>query len=261
MPVIAFLGVVQHEVALGQLRKLVDSIRSKAGSGCVVLCNTSGMFANAARLDSQIEVLFESGIDLVLPGEQAIARGVARSAISANRWPMIRPLNLSETLPGKGAVLYEKAADPFWVLSLLDGSGKILVEPAHVVLDAFLRNKTDRFPVLINVHGNDYDLKKALAWKYTNSGHQISWFDSGLGCLSASCEIIADGGFIQPEVGCVACVGSIAGLSPEIWWQRKIDRLPVTQQTAWGVVNCDYTLLWLDSNGKAQKFEYGTLNV
>ena len=261
MPVIAFLGIIQHEVAFGQLRKLVDAVRSRAGSGCVVLCNASGLFANAARLDSQIEVLFESGIDLVFPGEQAIARGAARSAIAAGRWPLIRPLNLPENSPGSGAVLCDKASDPFWALSLLDGSGKIQVEPAYGILEVFFRNKIDKFPVLINVQGNDLDLKKALAWKYADSGHQISWFGSGLGCLSAAGGISADGGFIQPEVGSIACAGSIGGFAPEIWWQRRINRLPVAQQAGWGALKCDYTLLWLDNNGKAQRFVCETLCV
>ncbi|MBU1106535.1 MAG: YmdB family metallophosphoesterase [Candidatus Riflebacteria bacterium] len=235
-------------------------MKSKAGSGCVVLCNASGLFANAARLDSQIEVLFESGIDLVFPGEQAIARGAARSASSSDRWSLIRPLNLPVNSPGNGVVLYDKASDPFWVMSLLDGSGKILVEPAYRVLDDFFRNKVDKYPVLINVHGSDYDLKKALAWRYTNSGHQISWFGSGFGFLSAAGEIIADGGFLQPEVGSVACAGSIGGLAPEIWWQRKIDRLPVAQQTGWGTLKCDCTILWLGNDGKAQRFVCETLS-
>ncbi|EKD84339.1 MAG: hypothetical protein ACD_39C00098G0004 [uncultured bacterium] len=261
MPVIAFLGVFQHEVASMQLRKLVDAVRAKAGSECVVLCNASGLFANAPRLDEQIELLFESGIDLVFPGEQAIARGGARTAVAAARWSMVRPLNLPESSPGQGALLFDKLSEPFWVVSLLDGSGRIPVEPAHEALEVFFRNKNDKFPVLINVHGSDSDYKKALTWKYSGSGNLVCWFGSGAGSLSAACEIAADGFFSQPEVGVVAFEKSIGGFAPDIWWQRKIDRLPVSTQPGWGAWRCDYTLLWLDSNRKPQKFIYETLSV
>lgn len=258
MPVFVFLGVFQHEVAPMQLRRLVDAVRNAAGGGCIVLCNACGLFANAARLGSQIEQLFESGIDLVFPGEQAIARGAARTAMGSGRWPMVRPLNLPADSFGQGAMLLQRESQSFWVVSLVDGSGRISVEPAHLALEKFFGNKNDKFPVLINVHGNDFDYKKALSWKYSNSGNQISWFGSGGGALSAACEISADGSFFQPEVGVASCVGAIGGLSPEIWWQRKIDRLPVSPQPGWGVWRCDYTLLWLGTDGKAQKFVSGT---
>ncbi|PKL50183.1 MAG: hypothetical protein CVV42_04125 [Candidatus Riflebacteria bacterium HGW-Riflebacteria-2] len=254
MPVFAFLGVFQHEVASQQLRKLVDAVRALAGNGCIVMCNTGGLFANAARLDSQVEVLFESGIDLVFPGEQAIARGAARSLVGSGRWPVVRPLNLPATSPGQGALLLDNCSKPVWVVSVLDGSGRIPVEPAHVVLEDFFGNKSDSFPVLINVHGNDFDYKRALAWKYENSGHQISWFCSGGGAMSSACEIRSDGSFFQPEAGNAACRGSIAGLAPDIWWKRKIERVPVLSQPGWGAWRCDFTLLWLDTDGKAQKF-------
>jgi len=254
MPVFAFLGVFQHEVALQQLRKLVDAVRVLAGSGCVVLCNTSGLFANAARLDSQVEVLFESGIDLVFPGEQAIARGAARALVESGNWPMVRPLNLPANSPGQGAMLFDNHSEPVWLISILDGSGKIPVEPAHSALADFFRNKKDRFPVLINVHGNDFDYKRALAWKYENSGHQVVWFGSGCGAMSSACEICSDGTFYQPETGNAAWRGSIGGLAPDIWWKRKIEKLPVSPQPGWGVWQCDCTLLWLDNKGKALKF-------
>ncbi len=254
MPVFAFLGVLQHEASSQQLRRLVDAVRALAGSGCVVLCNASGLFANAARLDAQVELLFESGIDLVFPGEQAIARGAARALVDSGRWPMVRPLNLPAGSPGRGTLLLDKFSEPAWIISVLDGSGRIPVEPAHLALAEFFRNKSDRFPVLINVHGNDYDYKKALAWKYEQSGHQISWFGSGGGAVSSACEIKADGSFYLPEAGNAAFRGSIGGLAPEIWWQRKIERLPVSPQPGWGAWRCDCTLLWLDSDGKAQKF-------
>jgi len=254
MPVFAFLGVFQHEVASQQLRKLVDAVRAMAGSGCVVLCNASGLFANAGRLDAQVEQLFESGIDLIFPGEQAIGRGAARTLVESGNWPMVRPLNLPANSPGQGALLLDRHSESVWIVSLLDGSGRIPVEPAYVAFEEFLRNKSDRFPVLINVHGNDFDYKRALAWKYGQSGHQLYWFGSGSGAMSSACEIMTEGSFYQPETGNVACRSSIGGLAPDIWWKRRIERLPVSPQPGWGAWSCDCTLLWLDSEGKAQKF-------
>jgi calcineurin-like phosphoesterase len=258
MPVFAFLGVIQHEVASQQLRRLVDAIKAMAGSGCVVLCNASGLFANAARLGNQTEELFESGIDLVFPGEQSIARGAARSLVSSGRWPMVRPLNLPVESPGYGTLLFDRCCEPFWAISLLDGTGRIPVEPAHLALEEFFRNKNDSFPVLINVHGTDFDYQRALTWKYANRDCRIYWFGSSGGALSASCTVSADGSFHQPEVGIAANVGSISGLAPEIWWQRRIDRVPAPPQAGWGAWHSDCTILWLDSKGKALKFEYKT---
>ena len=251
MLAIAFTGVIQHEVEQAQLRRLTASVRADAGTGCIVVCNADGLFASAARLEAQIEVLFDSGIDVVFLGEQAIARNAGRSALMQSDRPLIRPANLARTCPGRGSLLFGGTEKSFWMLSVVDGTGKIPVEPPHVFLDKFFRNKTDDLPVIINVNGTDFDYRQALAWRYGSGRAAVLFF----GCGTGSPTVVApgEGCFLQHDTGSVVADRSIGGLTPACWWQRQIERLPVAPASEWGLLRCDYTVVWLNGNGKPQK--------
>lgn len=263
MPMLAivFFGVFQHEVAQPQLRRLIDTAKHEAGDGCVTLCNASGLFACAAALDSQIEMLFESGIDLVFPGEQAVARNAGRSALFSGRWPLVRPLNLSEAAPGNGAQLIDTAIGPFWMVSIADGSGKSQVAPAHSTLESFFCNKNDSWPVLINVSGINQDYKKALSWKYSRANAPIAWIGCGSGFAAGKAEIDSSGSFFVADVGVVASENTIDGVAADIWWKRKVEKVPVSPVPGWGSWCCDYTIIWFDSKGKAQRYQQQSIKV
>ena len=261
MLAIVFFGMFQHEVAQTQLRRLVNTARSEAGEGCVAVCNASGLFASAPGLDAQVEQLFESGIDLVFLGEQSVARNAGRSALFSGRWPLVRPLNLPDDAPGKGALLFETAIGPVWMLSISDGSGKGQVSPAHCALDSFFRNKKDAFPVFINVHGVDLEYKKALSWKYAGVSSATAWFGCGTGFPVSLVEIDGNGNIFLADTGSVVSENTIAGVSGDIWWKRNIEKIPVTSVPGWGCLHCDYSIVWFDSKGKAQKYMQKSLKV
>lgn len=254
MLAVVFIGVIQHEVAQAQLRRLVTSVKSEAGTGCITLCNANGLFANAPRLDAQVEMLFDSGIDMVFLGEQAIARSAGRSILSRAAWPMVRPLNMSEEAPGVGALLFNTVTGPVWMLSVADGSGKIQVEPPHLALEKFFANKNDKFPVIINVNGNDFEYREAIAWRYAGRGCPVAIFGCGTGYPVSLSGFDHSDSFFHPDIGSVVVDRSVAGLTPETWWQRNIDRLPVAPMPGWGALRCDYTIVWLNENGKPQKY-------
>lgn len=255
MPIFAFLGVIQHEVPVEQLRRLVDAVRSEAGATCIVICNADGLFANAPRLDSQIGVLFDSGIDLVFLGEHSITRSAARDIVMSDRWPVVRPLNIAETSPGCGVRLLTFGNFSFWAIGLIDSTGKMQIRHPYKVLDEFFLNKKDSHNVLINMHGTDFKYKKALFLHHKKRKHQIFWFNSGAGFAACNPVIVSEHSvFYQSDIGEVSCTNSIDGFSPEAWWKRKFDRLPVDRIPMWGLIYAEYTLLWVDSAGKPEKF-------
>ncbi len=261
MLAIAFTGVIQHEVEQAQLRRLTASVRSEAGTGCIIACNAGGLFASAARLDAQIEMLFDSGIDVVFLGEQAIGRNAGRSALAGVSWPLIRPLNMPDEAPGRGAVLFNSQYGPVWMLSVADGTGKIPVVLPHLALENFFGNKNDAFPVVLNVDGTDFEYREALIWRFAVRGVSLLMFGSGCGFMAALNGPASEDYFFQPDVGSVVTDKSIGGLTPESWWQRNIDRIPVSPVAGWGMLRCDYTIVWLNENGKPQKHMQKTIRL
>lgn len=261
MLAIAFMGVIQHEVEQAQLRRLTASIRQEAGTGCIISCNAAGLFANAARLEAQVEMLFDSGIDVVFSGEQSVGRNAGRTLLARTSLPVIRPMNLGESTPGTGAFLMKTQFGSVWMLGVVDGSGKIPVSLPHAALDNFFRNKTDQLPVVLNVDGTDFAYRKALLWRCAAPGLTLLIFGSGAGFVAVPGDLKSDGSFLQPDVGVVENDGSIGGLAPEVWWQRNIDRVPVTAGAGWGLLRCDYTIVWLDEKLKPHKHLQKTMRM
>lgn len=262
MLAIVFLGMFQHEVVQTQLRKLVNTAKTEAGDGCVVVCNASGLFANAPRLDSQVEMLFDSEIDVVFSGEQAVARNAGRMLLASDRWFVVRPANLAEASPGKSIRLFQlKNSGSVWMLSVADGSGRNLVEPAYETLDAFFRNKSDDFPVFINVDGTDGDYKKALFYRYSGLNSRLVMVGSGSGFQCSNALMDPCGNCFIADAGQIACEKTVAGISAEAWWKKNVERTAIQSVGGWGVLNCDYYIVWLDKTGKAQKAVQRTINL
>jgi hypothetical protein len=59
--------------------------------------------------------------------------------------------------------------------------------------------------------------------------------------------------FLQQDVGAVVVDGSICGITPESWRQRNIDRVPANPAMAWGLLRCDYAIVWLNEQKKLHK--------
>ncbi|MDN5280486.1 MAG: 2,3-cyclic-nucleotide 2-phosphodiesterase [Clostridiales bacterium] len=243
---IAFMGVIMHELPKQQLQALSAAIKTAAGVNSIVVCNANGVFSSAPRLATQVELLFDSGIELVFLGEQAIARSSGRNEIEKDDLPILRPLNLHPEIPGTGAKLIEIGEDKIWMLSVADQSYKTPVGVAHECLDEFFGNKKDNFPVLISVNGKDLDYKKALSWKYSNLGFSVAVIGTGLNFRSGDALVDGNGNLFLADIGAVAAKNAIAGVSPENWWKKHVQHVPVPMLPDNSPVNADYSLFFYE---------------
>jgi calcineurin-like phosphoesterase len=246
MIAIALVGVLMHEVAKTQLQNLVDTIKQDAEVDCFIACNANGIFASAPRLASQVEMLFDSGIELIFLGEQAIARNSGRKELQNSSMPLLRPLNLNEEAPGQGARLITCNTEKIWMLSLADQSAKSLLRPAHEQLDDFFGNKNDTFPVLINVNGQDINYKKALSWKYANEKSTVGIIGTGMNLHCGQPCLCSNGSWYLPDVGAVAPAESIAGIAPQLWWEKNIKRIPAPLVPDNSPLMADYALVFYE---------------
>lgn len=248
---IAFIGVIMHELTSGQVQALVTAVKKAAGEKALLVCNAGGLFSSAPRLAAQVELLFDSGIDLIFAGEQAIARNSGRELLAEHK-PVLRPANLNAAAPGNGTKLVGAEKDEIWMLCLTDQSFRTPVEHAHEVLDDFFRNKNDSLPVFINVNGKDPDYKKALFWKYGKGRGSVVIVGSGLNFYSGTPCVTPEGGVFLADAGITASEDSISGIAPELWWQRHIDRLPVAPLPGRGRLEADFSVFFYE-NGKVVK--------
>ncbi len=252
MLAVAFIGVIMHELTSGQVQALVTAAKTVAGENAVLVCNASGLFASAPRLGQQLELLFDSEIDLVFAGEQAIARNAGRSELQNVQRSILRPENFSSGAPGIGTKLLASGPDKIWMICLAEQSFKTPLEHAHEVLEVFFRNKKDTFPVFINVNGKDPDYKKALYWKYGKENGSVTIVGSGMNCCTGKARLSSTGSAFLADAGVVASEDSISGMAPELWWKRNIGRLPIAVLPGNGRIEADFSVFFYE-NGRAVK--------
>ncbi|MGM0598461.1 MAG: YmdB family metallophosphoesterase [Candidatus Rifleibacteriota bacterium] len=245
---IVFIGVVMHELPYQQFKALVTAVKAEAGAESMVVCNANGLFASAPRLGKQVELIFDSGIELIFLGEQAVARNSGRRVLEQSDLPLLRPINLSPGVPGFGKKLITMGEDCLWLISLTDQSNKSLVNQPHEILDDFISNKNDSYPVFISMNGSDPDYKKAIAWKYSNCGFSVVVAGTGLNYQTADINVTPDGNAFLADVGMVASKDSIAGVSPQTWWKKHIERSPVSMFPDNSPVVADYAMFYYQNS-------------
>ena len=260
MVAIAFIGSIQQEVAKEAIKTLVTSIKSEATCDCFVVCNANGLFATASKLEEQLELLFDSGIDLVMVGEQGISRNCSRSVFAKAEWPVIKALNLPGSTSRTSVKVIRQGEESFSFVSTVDGSGKVPVEQSYIKLDEFFRNKSDNSIVIINESGIDVKYLQALAWRYSRLDYPVLIFGTGSGLATAPSLKYGDKCLFQGDIGSVSVKDSIFGIDPEQWWKKNIDRRPLTLLPRWGTLCCDYTMVWF-SKGKIEKFVSKTICI
>lgn len=260
MVALAFIGSIQHEIAKDAVRKLIDTIKTEAACDCLVVCNANGLFATASKLDEQLEMLFDSGIDLVMVGEQAISRNCCRSVFAKAQWPVIKALNLPGSNEKNSVKSIEQGGENFCFVSTVDGSGKVPVEHSFIKLDELVKNITYNSILVINDNGTDYRYLQALTYRYSKLKNTVLMFGSGNALATTPSLYNGNNCLLQCDVGSVVTENTIWGIDPEQWWTKNIERRPLTLLPKWGALHCDYTITWVN-NGKIERFAAKSIRI
>ena len=262
---IAIIGQIQQELQKSQVLNLVNKIKEEAGEDCHIFCNGSGMFSWAPQLEKQVEMLFDCGIDVLFLGEQAISRTAGRNIIGKTDFCIIRPANLSNKAPGCGIKKVKFGDDEMWLISLVDGSGKVPAVPAAFEIEKFFENKKDQLPVFININGTEFRYKEALVWKICEYSNNAIVFGNGSGFRIDSEVIESDDFLIKsifiPDVGAVVTQNSIGGVSPNLWWKKNVEKIPINMVPEFGILKCDYCVIFFENIKKIQKILHKTVKI
>lgn len=263
MLVIAFLGHLQHEVAQTQILHLLKDVKQQAScEEVVVFLNAGGLFLRAPRLAFQLDTLFESGISYVFPGSGALPRNSARQAMQDKMAFLVKPENCQKSVSGSGLrfVCLNDDGLNCYLLSLAQSTNFCPMEPPVIVLDNFFRNKSDSFPVIINVCGSDLKEKKALFERYRQCDSPLLWYNTGVGYQS-SCMQSVSGGFFQADIGEIANCDTVDGVSAEDWLDKRLFKQHLVATPVCGPLRADYTLVWFDKNGKTKDYLQKTVSL
>lgn len=244
---LAFIGTIQQDVTKDSIRRLIQTIKDDALSDCLIVCNADGLFSNSSKLGEQLELLFDSGIDLIFVGEQAISRNCCRSVLQKSEWPVLKALNLTGSTIKTSIRSISHKEETFWFISTAGQNGKIQVDYSYIKLDEFFRNKKDDFPVFIVESNAEYKYLQALSWRYSKLGYSILLFGTGTGVLTLPSLIYTDNCLLQCDLGSIVVENTVNGIEPQLWWRKNIERRPLTLLPQWGAMKCDYTVILMEN--------------
>ena len=253
MVAIAFIGMIQHEISKDSFRKLIQTVKSDAICDSIVVCSADGLFSTASKLDEQLELLFDSGIDLVFVGEQAISRNCCRSVFAKGEWPIIKAINLPGSTDKSSIKRIDHNGEAFWFISTSGQKGKIPVDYSYLKLDGFLKNKNDNLPVIILESNAEYKYLQALAYRYSKLDYSVLLLGAGAGFITSPTLRYSEKCYLQCDIGSVVTENTVNGFDSELWWKKNIERRAITLIPQWGSLICDYSIVYL-KEGKIEKF-------
>lgn len=249
---ILLLGPLLRDLPAEAWRGCLAVLRSRYPAAGPVLVNANGVLRDSGAVDGFLETLFESGVDVVTLGDQAVARTVSRRALE--RWPrLLRPLNLPAGAPGTGAVSIATPAGPLWFVSLFTGTDRFPVDDPFAVFGRFVR---DRRPaaVVVDVAGPDLGVKKALAWRWQGGEVPVHVVGTGLGVATDDLQVTGGRAFVS-DLGLIGDPDLIDGRPPADWWSDR-HHLPRAAADAPppGYLRIDGVRLVTDDGFRAQAF-------
>ena len=248
MLLIAFIGTIQHEVSKEAVRELVRQIKAESTTDCIIVCNADGLFLTSSKLNEQLETLFDSGIDLICVGEQAISRNCCRTVFKKAEWPIIKAINLPGSSFVTSAKLFEQNNERLNIISTSGQKGKISVDYSYTILDEYFRNKKDSSTVIIIESNSEYRYLQALAWRYSKFEYSVMVLGVGTGFATSPSLQFGDKTLFQYDLGSVVAENTIGGFDPELWWRKNIERRPLTLIPKWGALKCEYTIVCLNDS-------------
>lgn len=248
MCAIAFLGQLQHEISAHQWKSLLGKTKEVAGESVLLLLDASGLFLTASKLGTQIEMIFDNGIDLMMVSEKSLFRSAGRQVLENIDLPVSRPLNLPEPSPGKAFQKITRGEKELWFTSIAQNSGRFPLENGIKQLETFVKKMNESASLFVYLYGEDLKMKQALRWYFKDAKCPIHFLGFDIGIPSTIFTNRNRNLFIE-DVGVIGARDSISGTSPENWWKNKIERIPQSPMPDASPVTADVVFVRLKESG------------
>lgn len=211
----SILRILPHDV----LRTCLAELWRRYPSVDITIVNADKILRQGIHAEEFIALLFESGIDVVTLGEEAIARTSSRRAL--NKWPhLVRPLNLPPAAPGNGAIPLPNSGEAnFWLVSLTTGSERFPVEDPFDILEAFTKEHSPS-AIFIDASGPLLSVRKALYWRFQEKPWFVHLLGSGLE-VATDDLLVHNGSLFLTDNGIIGDETLIEGLPMPLWWAQR----------------------------------------
>ena len=219
---IAIFGEFQHELSAQTSRKLVEFVKNTISGNIVFVCNANGIFKRARNVSSQVEMLFDNGINYILAGEQAMTRNAGRKELLSNKGSIAGPMNSADNAFKFNPIEVIVEGKKIEFISLIQSNGRTPADDEIEILDRLFTKKRDVDLSIINLNGTDLDLKEAIAHKYNMQINKICFIGNGTGKLTIGEEL--NNNIFIADCGSTKSPQTIQGLTHSSWWDKCVNR-------------------------------------
>lgn len=226
-----FIGDIVGDAGLELLEGVLPDLRRRYRPDFVVanaenasLTGTNPV-GGAGMTRADVDRLRRAGIDVITGGNHSWDSAEAVAALSEAE--VVRPLNVAEGLPGRGALTVERGGVRLGVVNLISATALPQVTPPF---EALLRQLArwdagDVDLVLVDFHGESVSEKQIFAWSV--AGRVAAVLGTHTHAATLDARILPGGTAYVSDVGMTGPGGGMQGYAPEIFVEAMRSRQPV----------------------------------
>lgn len=213
---ILFIGDISGSMGRKAVIKILPKLKKEEKID-LVIANVENSAHGSGATQSTIEELMDAGVDHMTMGDHAFAR--YKISEIYNKYPIIRPANFPDGVPGKGyeIIPYKKGKN----ILLINLIGRVFMKMNYdcpfKAFDEILANidlqKESISAIIIDIHAECTSEK--VTFKHYVKGRATAVFGTHTHIMTADHEITSDGMAYITDVGMVGYADGSLGLDKE----------------------------------------------
>ena len=225
--------------------RLLPEIRAKYQLDLVCLQgeNAAGGFGLTEKVTKE---LLGCGVDVITSGNHIWDQREFMPVLASGRYPVMRPLNYPDGVPGPGFVELER-------LTVVNVMGRTwmpqTVDSPFPALDALLEKLDPDKPILVDFHAETTSEKRTLGWFL--DGRVAALVGTHTHVPTADAHLLPKGTAFVTDLGMVGSSRSVLGMEPTTVLERMQTAIPHRMQPVEkGPMQFNSVMIEMDEHGQ-----------
>ena len=253
---ILFFGDIVGEPGRRAVKKILPQWQEKYCPDAI-LANAENLAHGSGITEKSLNEILEAGVDLLTSGNHIFDKKEAWSLLENKNFPLTRPANWSQGVPGQGYRILTKGLKKILAINL---SGRLFMKEAldcpfreaDRILEEFQDEKINA--IIVDFHAEATSEKKSLG--YYLDGRVAAVLGTHTHIPTADARILSGGTAYISDVGMVGVSDSVLGVKKEIALKGFLTQIYQRLEVAEGTVEIDAVLLETnDKTGLAKSIE------
>lgn len=212
---VLFIGDISGRIGREAVKKLLPKIKKEYHPD-IIIANGENSAHGSGVTENTIKEIYDSGVDIITTGDHAF-RGSKDYSIF-DKYPLLRPANYAEGVPGRGFMLFKKKESEILVINLI---GQVFMRENYDnpfrKLDEILANNSlprkNLSAILIDIHGECTSEKVAM--KYYAEGRVSAVLGTHTHVMTADSQVTPKGTAYISDTGMTGAADECIGVSKE----------------------------------------------